>query len=98
MPYRDVLLTFAQGFCIFTANTQVTLADILRSYDRGELCVDDLRAQILQLFKGGDLSVRVEVIKDKIFAQALDTVAISISPQSLIPSGALLPEAEAHTK
>jgi hypothetical protein len=56
----------------------VVLGDFLRSYDRSKLCVEDLKTQIKQLIQGGDLDIRVEVIKNQDFEQGLDTILITL--------------------
>jgi hypothetical protein len=67
--------------CIFTAYTQVALGDSLRSYDRGELCIDDLKTNIKQLIQSDGLNIGVEVIKNQDLEQGLDTIEIRIKAE-----------------
>lgn len=70
----------SQRLCISMPQCQVVLADIFRSYDRGKLCVDGLRANVHQLLEDEDLKIAVKVLKDAEPERSLDTILISMSP------------------
>jgi hypothetical protein len=76
-------LTFTQGLGVFAPEYQIALTDNFRSYGRGKLSVDSLRASIHQLLEYEGLKIRVEVVKDTEPERSLDTIVISMSPLSI---------------